>query len=426
MKRNECYDQYVEILREELMPALGCTEPIAIAYAAAVARMELGEFPDRMEVACSGNIIKNAKGVIVPQTENMRGIRTAAILGALGGDPRLKLEVLTRVTAEDVVEVRRYLEAGFAEEKLLDSTETLHIIVTAARGTDEVLVELKGFHTNIVRIVKNGVVVQAESAAGKMIYPKRTDRSVLSLEGILDFAENTDIGLVKDILDRQIECNLAVAEEGLNHPYGACIGATLLKYRGNTDPNVIPCAYAAAGSDARMSGCVLPVVINSGSGNQGITVSVPVIMFAREHACPEDKLYRALLISNLVAIYQKTMIGALSAFCGAVSAACGAGAAIMYLSGGSYKQIGQTIVNVLGNVAGIVCDGAKPSCAAKIAASLNAAFLAVDMAKEGNVFNDGEGIVKESTDDTMRAVGRMARRGMAETDREILRIMINA
>ena len=423
--------KYITVLREELVPALGCTEPIAIAYAAAVAVRTLGRFPERMTAACSGNIIKNVKGVVVPNSGGQKGIEAAAVIGAVGGDPDRELEVLANVTPGHIAKSRELVAGDFCRVELLPGVTNLHIILTVAAGsgtdsgkaTDEAVVEIAGGHTNIVRIERNGKILE-----GGPYVPERDtkdhSRDFMSVSGILEFAEQCDLDDVRDVLDRQIEYNSQISEEGLSHAYGAEVGRTLLASRGS-DVRTRAKARAAAGSDARMSGCELPVVINSGSGNQGMTVSLPVIEYAAELNLPKEKLYRALLVSNLVAIHQKSGIGKLSAYCGAVSAACGSGAAITYLCGGDLRQISDTITNTLANVSGIVCDGAKPSCAAKIASSVDAAIMAHDLAMHQSTFPSGEGIVKEDVEATIRSVGRLAREGMRSTDEEVLHIMID-
>lgn len=419
------YDQYVNILKEELIPALGCTEPIAIAYAAAKARAVLGMMPEQIVVKCSGNIIKNVKGVIVPTTGNLRGIEAAAILGAVGGDPSKKLEVLTSVTPEHIKRTKDLIARGICRSELLITPAKLHVIVTVRQGDDHALVEIMHGHASIVRIEKNGQILLNDPQNKTELEKNQIDRGCLNVESIVAFAEDVDTADVEDVLNMQIKYNTAIADEGLSRQYGANVGKTLLFSYGS-DVKVRAKAKAAAGSDARMSGCEMPVVINSGSGNQGMTVSLPVIEYARELGVSHDRLLRALCISNLIAIHQKAKIGKLSAYCGAVSAATGAGAAITYLYGGGVEEISQTITNTLANVAGIVCDGAKPSCAAKIASSVDAATMAFCMTMQSRAFRPGEGIVKEGIEATIDSVSRMARDGMRETDEEILRIMVES
>ncbi|MEM1485498.1 L-serine ammonia-lyase, iron-sulfur-dependent, subunit alpha [Oscillospiraceae bacterium PP1C4] len=419
------YANYVQIIHEELIPALGCTEPIAIAYAAAKAREVLGEIPDRIVVESSGNIIKNVRGVIVPTTKTLRGIEAAAIIGIVGGDASKDLEVLTNVNEKHLEEAKIMIEKGICQEKLLDTPAKLHLIVRLYKGEHSALVEIIHTHTGIVRIEKDGEVLLDVPHSREACEDGLTDRSCLNVEDIIDFANTVEIDAVKDVLERQINYNTAISQEGLNRLYGANIGMTLISAYGN-DVKVRAKAAAAAGSDARMSGCEMPVVINSGSGNQGMTVSLPVIEYAKELSVTREKLYRALCVSNLIAIHQKTKIGRLSAYCGAVSAATGAGAAITYLYGGGVKEVSETITNTLANVAGIVCDGAKPSCAAKIASSVDAAIMACMMTMQSRGFRPGEGIVKEGIEKTIDSVSRMAKDGMQSTDEEILKIMIGA
>ena len=419
----ELYAKYADVLREELIAALGCTEPIAIGYAGAVARRELGQMPERLTVEASGNIIKNVKGVVVPNSGGQKGIAPAAILGALGGDPDKKLEVLSTVSPADIEKSRELDAAGMCTVSLLFGVTNLHIILTAEGGGHTVVVEIAESHTNIVRLEKDGVIVKG-GAYSPVTENIDHSRDFMTVESILDFAENCDLAAVMDVLDKQIECNTKISVEGLTKPYGVNVGKSLLESRGD-DVRTRARAHAAAGSDARMSGSDLPVVINSGSGNQGITVSIPVIVYAQELGVSKEKLYRALLISNLVALHQKSGIGKLSAYCGAVSAACGSGAAIAWLQGATLGQINDTITNTLGNISGMTCDGAKPSCAAKIASAVDAALMGSDLAMQGRAFASGEGIVKETAEETIRSVGRMAREGMRSTDEEILRIMID-
>lgn len=418
-------NQYIQILQEELIPALGCTEPIAIAYASARATKLLGKVPEHMVVKCSGNIIKNVKGVVVPNAGGQKGIDTAAIIGAIGGDSDKKLETLTSISPEALEKTKQLLkQPGFCEVQLLQTGANLHIIVEVVSGDDTVTVEIADEHTNIIREEKNGeILYQADSA--QIDHSQTTDRKCLNVKDIIEFADNIEIEKIEDLLDRQILYNTKISDEGLANDYGAKVGKTLLSIYGKDDVKVRAKARAAAGSDARMSGCVLPVVINSGSGNQGMTVSLPVIEYAKDLNVSREKLYRALLVSNLVAIHQKTQIGRLSAYCGAVSAACGSGAAITYMKDGSYQSICDTITNTLANVSGIVCDGAKSSCAAKIASSIDAALLGHYMAMGHDAFQAGDGLVKPEVEGTIHSFGRLGKEGMKETDIEILNIMID-
>ncbi|HIU87939.1 MAG TPA: serine dehydratase subunit alpha family protein [Candidatus Avilachnospira avistercoris] len=416
------YDNYVNILKHELIPALGCTEPIAIAYASAKARQVLGEMPDRIEMNLSGNIIKNVKGVTVPNSGGLRGMEVAAVLGVVGGNADAALEVLESVKPEDIEETKKLVAAGICTCELAEGVANLYVEAKVYKGEHSAEVTILDHHTNIVKIVKDGKV-ELERKSEDENTDAGMDKSKLTLKDIIDFANEVKIEDVKEVLGRQLQMNRTIAQEGLDNTWGAQVGKTLLASRGN-DVITRACARAAAGSDARMAGCSLPVVINSGSGNQGITVSMPVLTYAEEWNISEDKLYRALCVSNLVSVHIKYYIGSLSAFCGAVSAGCGSGAAIAYMYGASYDQIGQTIINTLGNVGGIVCDGAKSSCAAKIASSVNAAILGFQMAIEGKGFQNGEGIVLEDVEQTIKSMGHVGRVGMAGTDIDILNIMI--
>ena len=415
-------DLYLDILKEELVPAIGCTEPIAIAYAASMARKTLGCFPDKIVAECSGNIIKNVKGVIVPGTKNMKGIETSAILGALAGNPDTKLEVLSEVEDKDVEKTKELLLEKICSVKLAEGVENIFIKITVYKNEESASVTIEDSHTNIVEIKKNNEVIYSRFnlLSGKS---SENDRGFMTVEGIFDYITSVDASFFEEVLGRQIQLNKRIAEQGLIAKYGANVGKTLIKTFGEK-VEVLAKAYAASGSDARMSGCVLPVIINSGSGNQGLTASLPVIVYAEKLNVSKEMLYRALALSNLIAIHIKTKIGKLSAYCGAVSAACGSGAAIAYLNGASFEVITKTIINTLANTSGIICDGAKPSCAAKIATSVDAAIMAYHMAIEDDTFNPGEGLVKEDIEKTIKSICRMAKYGMKETDVEILKIMI--
>ncbi|MDF2926187.1 MAG: protein yhaM [Paenibacillaceae bacterium] len=417
------YDSYIEILKEELVPALGCTEPIAIAYAAATARDTLGEFPSTVNVCCSGNIIKNVKSVIVPNTGGLKGIEASALAGIVGGDAGHKMEVLAHLKKEHASKVSELLETGMCRVATLDSEKSLHIVVEAATCQDTVRVEVQDFHTNIVRIEKNGQAVYEKPANTNSYLGMLTDRSLLNVEDIVHFAGTVDLAGVEDLIRQQIEYNMAIAAEGFTGQYGVNIGATLLNYGPDNLFNRMK-AYTAAASEARMSGSELPVITNSGSGNQGIASSVPVVIYAQQTGASEEQLIRALVLSNLLTIHQKTLIGRLSAFCGVVCASCSSGAAITYLAGGSLEQIKMTITNTLANVSGIVCDGAKPSCGIKIAASLDAAIMAHLLASDNKVYLPGDGLVKDDIEQTIASVGRLARDGMKETGEQILKIML--
>lgn len=417
------YKKYLEILKEELVPALGCTEPIAIAYAAAAARDVLGTFPTEVRVSCSGNIIKNAKSVVVPNTGGLKGIEASALAGIIGGNAGRGMEVLSSLEKQHAVQISELLKQGFCRVLALDSDKSLHIVVEVSDERNSVKVEIQDFHTNIVKIEKNGQTVHRQPAQDENHPGMLTDRSILNVEDIFFFAETVDLKDVGSLIRRQIENNMAIAEEGLKGRYGVDIGATLLHYEPDGIFNRMK-AYTASASEARMGGSELPVTTNSGSGNQGIASSVPVIVYALEKGIDGERLVRALVLSNLLTIHQKAFIGRLSAFCGVVSASCASGAAVTYLAGGSLEQIKMAITNTLANVSGIVCDGAKPSCGIKIAASLDAAIMAHLLAMNGKAYLPGDGLVKGNIEDTIASVGRMARDGMKETDKQILNIML--
>ncbi|WP_066731771.1 L-cysteine desulfidase family protein [Bariatricus massiliensis] len=421
-KTDEKYGAYVQILKEELVPAMGCTEPIALAYAAAKAREVLGAMPDKVMIDASGSIIKNVKSVIVPNTNHLKGIPAAAVAGIIAGKAEKELEVIASVSEAEIAAMKKFLEEVPVQVRHIDNGITFEIIVTEYNGEDYAKVRIANYHTNIVLIEKNGEVllekeVQGESEEGL------TDRSLLDMESIWDFVNTVDIEDVREVIGRQIAYNTAIAEEGLRGNYGANIGSVLLDMEGD-NLRTRAKAKAAAGSDARMNGCELPVIINSGSGNQGMTCSLPVIEYAEDMEAGEEKLYRALTLSNLVAIHQKTGIGRLSAYCGAVCAGAAAGAGIAYLCGGTYEDITHTVVNALAIVSGIVCDGAKASCAAKIAAAVDAGILGFNMYKRGQQFYAGDGIVTKGADSTIRNVGRLGKEGMRETNEEIIEIMV--
>lgn len=424
MLTEKMYQDYVSILKEELIPALGCTEPIAIAYASATARDALGGLPERIELSCSGNIIKNVKGVVVPTTKDMKGMAAAAIIGAVGGRAEKKLEVLSDVNQADLALAKELLARNICEEKLLSTPAKLHIVVRMWRGGDTSMAEIIHSHSNVVRIEKNGQVLLDVPHSDEE-QQAQTDRSCLNVEDIYAFAQRVALDDVGSLLETQIAYNTAISDEGLKNNYGAGIGRTLLGLYGD-DVKIRARACAAAGSDARMSGCEMPVVINSGSGNQGITVSVPVVEYAKSLHASREQLLRALCLSNLVAIHQKAKIGRLSAYCGAVNAAAGACAGITYLLGGSLEQISSAVTIALGDVSGIVCDGAKPSCAAKISSSLDAAIMAAHMAMNNSRgFESGEGLVMDGIEHTIDSISRLAKDGMEVTDTEILHIMMD-
>lgn len=417
------YNEYVTILESELVPALGCTEPIALAYAAAKAKEVLGKMPDHITMRCSGNIIKNVKGVKVPNSGGMKGVEAAAVLGITGGDPSQALEVLEHVTDREIDEAEKLLKAGFCDCVLKDDVANLYIeayAVCKKTEKSEALVVIEDEHTNITHIEKDGqVLFHKEKKEYCQEREKTPDKSLLNLEDIITFANEVQITDVEKVLGRQIKYNTRIAEEGLRNPWGAQVGRVVLEEFGE-DVKWRAVAKASAGSDARMSGCALPVIINSGSGNQGMTCSLPVIEFGKELKKSKEEIYRALCVSNLVALNQKKYIGSLSAYCGAVCAAAG----ITYLCGGTLEQIENTVVNTIADAGGIVCDGAKPSCAAKISTALQAAILSHKMAMRGLTFARGEGLVMDCPEDTIKAVGYVGRAGMKQTDVEILNLMI--
>lgn len=416
------YQDYINVLKEELIPAMGCTEPIAIAYAGAIAREHLGCLPERVEIEVSGNIIKNVKSVIVPNTGGLRGIEVAAAAGIVAGDAAKELKVISEVSTEAVAVIHKFLESTPITVNFSDSKKIFDIMITVYGNGHSAYVRICEFHTNIVEIREDDkYVLQKDIAVEDSL--GFTDRGFMNVQEIIEFADTARIEDVKDILDLQIECNVNISEEGLAGDYGANIGKVLLKTYGTDDVKIRAKAKAAAGSDARMNGCEMPVVINSGSGNQGITASIPVIEYAKELGVSDEKRYRALLVSNLITIHLKSGIGRLSAYCGAVSAGCASGAGLAYLYGGGVDEVSHTIVNSLAITSGIICDGAKASCAAKIATAIDAGILGYHMYKEGQQFYGGDGIVSKGVENTIKNVGQLAKEGMATTDQEILKIM---
>ncbi|MFQ9524057.1 MAG: serine dehydratase subunit alpha family protein [Phascolarctobacterium faecium] len=415
------YQDYINVLKEELIPAMGCTEPIAIAYAGAIAREHLGCLPERVEIEVSGNIIKNVKSVIVPNTGGLRGIEVAAAAGIVAGDAAKELKVISEVSTEAVAVIHKFLESTPITVNFSDSKKIFDIMITVYGNGHSAYVRICEFHTNIVEIREDDKYVLQKDIAVKTVGLYRS--WIMNVQEIIEFADTARIEDVKDILDLQIECNVNISEEGLAGDYGANIGKVLLKTYGTDDVKIRAKAKAAAGSDARMNGCEMPVVINSGSGNQGITASIPVIEYAKELGVSDEKRYRALLVSKLITIHLKSGIGRLSAYCGAVSAGCASGAGIAYLYGGGVDEVSHTIVNSLAITSGIICDGAKASCAAKIATAIDAGILGYNMYKEGQQFYGGDGIVSKGVENTIKNVGQLAKEGMATTDQEILKIM---
>lgn len=420
-KEDSLYSIYVQILKEELVMAMGCTEPIAISYACAKATQVLDHLPDRIVVKASGSIIKNVKSVIVPHTNGLKGIEVAAAAGALYGDADAKLEVLSSATREQIEELPEYVQNTNITVQHIEQGHVFDLEIHVYYEQEHASVRIVDTHTNIVQIEKNWQVIFEDKTTSLEL---KADHSALIMKQIWDFSQTVDIDDLKEILDRQITCNMAIANEGIHNSYGANIGHVIL----NMDSDCVKTrakAYAAAGSDARMNGCELPVVINSGSGNQGITCCVPVVVYAKELDCTQEQLYRALVLSNLTAIYIKTGIGTLSAFCGAVSAGAAAGAGIAYLHNGTYKEIQHTIVNALAILSGTICDGAKASCAAKIASSVDAGIMGYYMYKNKQQFYAGDGIVAHSVDETIQNIGTLGSQGMLQTNDKIIEMMIS-
>ncbi len=420
-KEDSLYSIYVQILKEELVMAMGCTEPIAISYACAKATQVLDHLPDRIVVKASGSIIKNVKSVIVPHTNGLKGIEVAAAAGALYGDADAKLEVLSRATREQIEELPEYVQNTNITVQHIEQVHVFDLEIHVYYEQEHASVRIVDTHTNIVQIEKNWQVIFEDKTTSLEL---KADHSALIMKQIWDFSQTVDIDDVKEILDRQITCNMAIANEGIHNSYGANIGHVILNM-GSDCVKTRAKAYAAAGSDARMNGCELPVVINSGSGNQGITCCVPVVVYAKELDCTQEQLYRALVLSNLTAIYIKTGIGTLSAFCGAVSAGAAAGAGIAYLHNGTYKEIQHTIVNALAILSGTICDGAKASCAAKIASSVDAGIMGYYMYKNKQQFYAGDGIVAHSVDETIQNIGTLGSQGMLQTNDKIIEMMIS-
>lgn len=423
MVRNDTkYEYCVELLKKELIPATGCTEPVAIAYAAAKARDLLGCMPEETLVEVSGNILKNAKSVIVPGTEGLFGIRAAASAGIVAGDAEKKLNVINNLSSEQAADIRRFIKKSDIQVKGLNTPHLFDILVTLGAHGDTVRVRITDTHTNISLMEKNGQVLEEQKL--ETVSDEAIGSSPICMKDIFDFAETAELDDVKELLDRQISYNWAIAEEGLTNDYGAQVGKILFSESKNLKTRAR--AYAAAAADARMSGCDMPVVINSGSGNQGISASVPVIVYARVLGLGDEKLYRGLIVSNLTGIYQKKMVGTLSAYCGAVSAGAASAAGIAYMLEGSYDAVIHTLINALAMGSGIICDGAKPSCAAKIALSVEAGLTGYQMYKNGTQFKGGDGILASGAENSLRNVAQLARNGMSETDKVIINIMLES
>ena len=422
-KEDIVYRQYLDILREELRPAMGCTEPIALAYAGAKARQLLGSLPERIEAFVSGNIIKNVKSVIVPNTGGLHGIGPAICAGVVAGDPEQQLQVISRVTDAQRAQLAEFMDAVQLQIHPAQSELIFDIDLRMWAGAEYVRLRIVNHHTNIAYMEKNGKIL-LQHPITEASEDQLTDKSCLTIQRIVEFADCLDVEDVRSLVGEQIRCNMAIAREGLTNNWGANIGSVILARQGQLLCKQAA-AYAAAGSDARMSGCEMPVIILSGSGNQGITASVPVAVYAEALGASDEQLLRAVTLSDLVTIHQKTGIGRLSAYCGAISAGCGAGAGIAYLRGGDADAVAHTVVNAIAILSGTICDGAKPSCAAKIAAAVDAGILGCDMYLEHQQFYGGDGIVTKGADKTVVNVGRLAREGMKETDKTILKIMLD-
>ncbi len=428
MLEQNIMDNFINIIEEELVPAMGCTEPIALAYAAAKGRQYLSELPLQIIAKCSGNMIKNVRCVKIPNSDGMMGIESAVVLGTISGDASKGMEVLAGVKEDGIKDTKRFLAEQRCLVEYLDSEIPLHFIIVQTTDTEQVEVEIQYAHTNIVSIKKNGVEMlvrkqKNDAEIEGVTTEKKADRSLLSIDNIKKFADEIEISAIKHFYDRQIQCNMDIAYEGISGNYGLGIGRVIRQQYADGVITRMK-AFAAAASEARMGGCDMPVIINSGSGNQGIASSVPIIVFAREKNIPQEILYRSLVFSSLLTSYQKEFIGRLSAFCGAVSASCASGAAITYMVGGSIKQIKATIDNTLANIPGIICDGAKVSCAAKIASSIDAAMMAHYLAMNGQAYEAYTGILKEEAGETISCVGYIAKEGMKQTDKEIIKMML--
>ncbi len=413
---------YYRVLKEELLPAMGCTEPISVAFASAKAASILGGVPETIAIFASGGLIKNIRCVTVPNTDGLIGIEASAIAGAISAKPEKELEVLEDLSEEDKRMMRVYLSQNRTTLQLLETPHNLHFIIRASLGDNTVEIEVKHLHTNITKIIYNDDVLFHDEGVTQKYQGKLTDRSFMTVEEIIEFATTTEWSRLQTILQPQIEKNMAIAMEGFSKPYGVSIGKALLKHYPTVYGKMK--AYTASASEARMCGSNLPVITNSGSGNQGIASSVPIIVYAQEMNLSTEQMIRALALSNLLTIYQKSYIGRLSAFCGAISATASSGAALTYLCGGSLEQIKMTIINSLADAAGVVCDGAKASCASKIATGLDSAFLSHFLALENQTYQPYTGFLKLTVDEAIHSVGRIATEGMKDTDRVILQIML--
>lgn len=415
------YQNYVSILNEELLPAMGCTEPVAVAYAAAKGREVLGCLPERCMLFVSGNIIKNVKSVVVPNTGGLKGLKAAAAAGIVVGKAELQMSVVAETKPEEIPGIQQYIDTHTIQIQRKEGESALYIEVLLEGEGNSSRVIISDYHTNIILIEKDGQVIFEKKPEQRASFS--SDHSLMSLEGMWDFINSVEIEDISALLDSQIRCNSAISQEGLDNPWGAQIGRILLSSASDTKTRAM--ARAAAGSDARMSGCEKPVVIVGGSGNQGLTVTMPVLEYAERLGSSPEQVYRALALANLMAVYLKKDIGRLSAYCTAVTAGVGAGCAVAYLDGGSLEAIRQTIVNDLAVLSGMFCDGAKPSCAAKVANSVSAGIMGYEMYKNGQSFNGGDGFLQNSADDTIDVVAELAREGMSETEEKILNIMVS-
>lgn len=422
MENIEFRNELIQLLKEELVPAAGCTEPISLAFAGAKAKELLGAVPDEIIIRCSGNLIKNIRCVTVPYTGNLVGIEASLLAGIVGGDAAKGLEVLSGLDEDDIVEIHQLLNKKMVKVKLLMTPLNLHYVLQAKAAQRSCEIEVKNLHTNITKIIVDGEILFEKETVNDTYFGVESDRSFLTIERILKFVNGIDMAILKPLLGPQVFYNMAIAEEGFKRHFSVSIGPTILKHDHSIYGKMK--AYAASASEARMSGCAMAVITNSGSGNQGIATSVPVILYAQHKCLKEEKMYRALALSNLLTIYQKSFIGRLSAFCGAISASISSGAALTYIEGGTQEQIKMTIINALANVSGVVCDGAKPSCAAKIVTGLEAAFLGHFLAMDNHSYNPFSGIIQQDADATISAIGKMANQGMKETDQVILNIMM--
>lgn len=420
------YQNYINILHEELILAQGCTEPISIAYAAATARKVLGKFPKKVEVNLSGNMLKNTKAVYIPNADGLRGAKASAIVGILGGNNEKVLEVLNDISQETIDKAKELMSSDFCTISVKDTSAKLYIEIIARYDDEYSLVEVMHTHTNITRLEHNGVVKAINNCDERDFNSSLTTRNLLNVKDIYEFANTVDLKDVEDLLEKQIKNNLDICEEGLNNNYGLNVGSTLLKYIHSNDIVRRAKAYTAAGSDARMNGCTLPVVINSGSGNQGITSSIPILIYSKHINAPREKLLRALVLSDLLTIHIKTNIGRLSAFCGVIVAAGGSSAGLSYLEGATLEQIESTLKNIFANISGVFCDGAGASCAAKIASCVDAAFQAAMLAMDGNCVEADTGIIADDIEETIKNVGEIGNKGMSETDKKIIEIMIGS